>query len=120
MRRQVPPGQRDRLRALGRLADMVRDADLARLAAASARLNDAVARRDTLDAALADAGRYAAEQAELVLFQTLQAHLTQAECTRGRLDDDIARAAAAHWAERDRAALSAGRAEVLAKLAARR
>lgn len=107
-----------RLAALGRIADARRDADLARLAAASARLADATETRNRLDAALAAEVHVALRDPEVPVLKALDRHVILAEQARAALEERIRSLAAMREARRAQAALSLGRATVLDRMAA--
>lgn len=113
------PGSGPRLAALARIAAVKREADLARLAAVSGRLNASLAARGELDAALHTEIRKAVADPELPGLRALDRHILLAEQARSALDRRIAGLAAEREAERAQAALSFGKALALDRLRAR-
>lgn len=105
-----------KLAALTRIATIVREADLARLAAASGRLNASVEARSTLEAALQREIRATLTEPELPVLHALDQHVLLAEQARAALDRRIAALDAEREAERAIAARSFGRAHVLERL----
>lgn len=103
-----------RLAALARLADHVRQVELARLAQASATRNAVLD-----DLAAHDAAR-AAETADLADARVTEAHGRWRSARRATINTALARETALWLTTRDAAARAVGRADVLAKLAARR
>lgn len=114
----APPGKTSatRLAALGRIAGARREADLARLAAASARLVEATSARDRLDAALAAEMCLALRDPEVPGLKALDRHVILAEQARTALEGRIQACVAERDLERERAALSFGRATVLDRM----
>lgn len=113
------PGSGARLAALARIAAVKREIDLARLAAASGRLNASLAARSELDAALDAEIRKALAAPQLPDLRALDRHILLAEQARSALDRRIADLAAAREAERAEAARSFGKALALDRLRAR-
>lgn len=110
------PEAATKLAALTRIALVVREADLARLAAASRRLNASVAARSELDAALQREIRATIAEPELPALHVLDQHVLLAEQVGATLDRRVAVLAAEREAERAIAARSFGRALVLEQL----
>ncbi|MGB7268903.1 MAG: hypothetical protein WBC90_05220 [Albidovulum sp.] len=108
--------RREQLAALARLAGAQKDADLARLAGVSVRLNAAVRARDDLEAALAQEIAVATAQPDMQLLRILDAHVILAEKSRTGLEAEITRITHEKDALRQICAKSFGRAEVLAQL----
>ncbi len=117
--RDAKPGATKKLAALTRIATVVREADLARLAAASGRLNASVDARTELEVALQREIRATLAEPELPALQVLDQHVLLAEQARAALDRRIAVLAAEREGERDIAARSFGRALVLERLGAK-
>ena len=93
-----------------------KDADLARLAGVSVRLNAAVRSRDELEAALAQEIAAATTQPDMQLLRMLDAHVVLAEQARSGLEAEITRIECEKEGLRQASAKSFGRAEVLAQL----
>lgn len=111
--------RKDRLPALAALATIKKDADLARLAAISARLVTAQRTRDEMEAALASQTETVKASPELPLWQALETHVIFAEQALSNLAARIEEIAAEREASRKDCAGSFGRATVLDKLSAR-
>lgn len=112
----VRPGSAGRLAALARIANARSEADLARLATTSARLNTSQQARDELEAALHAEIRATLDAPELPSLRALDRHILLAEQARAALERRIAQLAADQVAERAKAAQSFGRARVLDRL----
>ncbi len=102
--------------ALARLAAAQKDADLARLAAVSAKLSAAVRARDNLDAELAAEMALATRYLEVPVLRALDAHVLLSQKTRGTLEAEITRIESTREDQRQLCARSFGRAEVLHRL----
>lgn len=105
-----------KLAALARIAGMKRDADLASLSAASARLTEAEDSLGRLRSALDGEIRKAVADPEVPVLQALDQHIILSERSRAALETRIATLNAERDRTRAAAAKSFGRALVLATL----
>ncbi|MGB3148823.1 MAG: hypothetical protein WBA91_13855 [Paracoccaceae bacterium] len=108
--------RQDRMRDLARMAGMVRDADLARLSALSARLTEAERKRSAMIASLSEEAARALSQPDVPLWGALDGHLIFSRQALDRLDYQIEKITRERDRTRTHCARSFGRAEVLGKL----
>lgn len=116
---ETRPESTKKLAALTRIATTVREADLARLASASGRLNAGLEARTELETALQRQIHMTIAEPELPMLHALDQHVLLAEQARSALDRRVAVLAAEREAERVIAARSFGRAQVLERLCAK-
>lgn len=109
----------NRLQALAQLAAAIRGAQLAALAARSAELHAAEARRQEIVVQLGREAAFALSAPEVPHLSALDAHALFAARSLDALSAEVSRLAGLHAAARAGAARAFGRAEVLETLAKR-